>query len=146
MQNPILLLLRAIRLWLQGRVHFASYLDFDRREDRDETFHAFRKVMLDPGPEQPANPGASFQVRFRFKNLSAAANRRLSAIPTPLIVAQPGFRSKTWLLGAGTGDFMGYYEFDTQQDAETYWSSLPLAMMRRRAAEGTVEHKVAALD
>ena len=146
MQNPIALLLRATRLWLQGRVHFAGDLESDRRVDRDEMFQAFRKVTLDPRPEQPARPGATFQVRFRFKNLSAAANRRLSAIPTSLIVAQSGFRSKTWLLGTETGDFMGYYEFDTLLDAEAYRSSLPLAMMRRRAAEGSVVHEIAALE
>ena len=84
-QNPIALLLRAAWLWLQGRVHFVRDLESARREDRHEMFHAFRKVTLDPRSERSSRPRASFQVRFRFKNLSAAANRRLSAIPTPLI-------------------------------------------------------------
>jgi hypothetical protein len=60
----------------------------------------------------------------------------------PLIAAQPGFRSKTWLLGEETGDFIGYYEFDTVEAAEAYWESLPLRMMRRRAAEGSLRHTI----
>ena len=91
---------------------------------------------------KPAQPGATFQIRFRFKNLSATANRRLSLIPIPLIVAQPGFRAKTWMLGQQTGDFIGFYEFDTVEAAEAYSSSLPLRMMRRRAASGSLTHEV----
>jgi len=57
-------------------------------------------------------------------------------------VAQPGFRSKTWLIGQQTGDFMGLYEFDSAAAAEAYWNSLPLRMMRRRAAPGSLSHEV----
>ena len=141
-QNPLRLILRALGLWIHGRVHFRGGLENIRLEELGETFAAFRKVDVDPAAERPSPPGAIFQVRFRFKNLSAAANRRLSLIPVPLIVAQPGFRSKTWFLGQQTGDFIGLYEFDTAEEAETYWGSLPLRMMKRRAAPGSLTHKV----
>lgn len=141
-QNPLRLILRALGLWVHGKVHFRGGLESIRLEYHGETFAAFRKVDVDPAAEQPARPGAIFQVRFRFKNLSTAANRRLSLVPIPLIVAQPGFRSKTWLLGRQSGDFIGLYEFDTVEEAEAYRDSLPLRMMRRRAAEGSLSHKI----
>jgi hypothetical protein len=144
MQNPVTLFFRAVRLFLGGRVHFGAVPDGVEIEDRGERFRAFRRVVLD-APERPP-PGAVFRIRFAFRNLSPAANRRLSLIPIPFIVAQPGFRSKTWLLGEATGDFMGWYEFDTVGAANAYWTSLPLRMMRRRAAPGSLSYGVTALQ
>lgn len=125
MQNPIRLIIRAIAMGLAGRTRFERNLSTEHLFDRGERFIAFRKVVVNPATDQSNQPGAIFQVRFRFKNLSAAANRQLSLIPIPLIVAQPGFRSKTWLLGQETGNFIGSYEFDSIEDAEAYWDSLP---------------------
>lgn len=141
-QNPLALLLRTLKLWVSGRVSFCKDLESSGLEDRGESFVAFRKVTAEPKSDRPRQPGAIFHVRFRFKNLAAAANRRLSLIPTPFIVAQPGFRSKTWLLGERSGEFIGHYEFDTVEEAEAYWNSLPLKMMRRRAEPGSLTHAV----
>ena len=145
-QNPLALLVRALKLWLSGRIHFRRDLESCGLEDRGEAFVAFRQVVVDPTTDQPARAGATFQVRFRFKNLSATANRWLSLLPIPLIVAQPGFRSKTWLLGQQTGDFIGRYEFDTVETAEAYWHSLAMRMMRRRAAAGSLTREVIPFD
>ena len=142
MQNPVKLVLRALRLWLEGRIRFGSQLQTEGFEDRDERFSAFRKVVVKPTPEQPARVGAVLRVRFRFKNLSPTANRLLSLVPIPLIVAQPGFRSKTWLLGEDSGDFIGSYEFETVVAAETYLDSLPLRIMRRRVEPASLTHDV----
>jgi hypothetical protein len=114
----------------------------EKLEDRGECFSAFRKIAVD----RSSKPAPIFHVRFRFKNFSAGTNRWLSLIPIPLIVAQPGFRSKTWLLGEQTGDFIGRYEFDTVDAAEAYWRSLPLCMMKRRAAAGSLTHEILALQ
>lgn len=141
-QNPFILIARALKLWLSGRVQFEKGLDGEQIEVAGEIFEPFRKVVVKPRPAQPQRSGAIFCVRFRFKSFSSAANRRLSWIPIPLIVAQPGFRSKSWLLGRQTGDFMGVYEFDTTKQAEAYWNSLPLRMMRRRAQPGTLSYEV----
>ena len=143
MQNPMKLLLRALWLGLTGRTRFERDLTSARIEVGGERFAAFRRVTVAPTVDRPRRPGATFEVRFRFKSLSFAANRRLSLIPIPLIVAQPGFRSKTWLVGQESGDFIGRYEFDTVEQAEAYWDSLPLALMRRRAASGSLSHEVA---
>jgi len=141
-QNPLALLFRALGLWLGGRIRFGRDLENCGLEDRDEAFVAFRKVSAEPAADRLRQPGAIFRVRFRFKNLSAAANRWLSLIPIPLIVSQPGFRSKTWLLGQQTGDFIGHYEFETVEAAEAYWHSLPMWMMRHRAATGSLTYDV----
>ncbi len=145
MQNPLLLIIRAIGLALGGRTRFHGNLQEESLEDKQERFAAFRKIVVKPTSKQPAAPGAVFRVRFRFKNLSATVNRLLSLIPIPLIVAQPGFRSKTWLLGEESGDFIGYYEFDTAQAAQVYWNSLPLRIMRKRAADGSLTHEIVPL-
>jgi hypothetical protein len=70
----------------------------------------------------------------------------LSLIPIPLIAAQPGFQSKTWLIGEDSGDFLGNYEFDTVEAAKTYLDSLPLRIMRRRAEPGSLTHDVFSAD
>lgn len=144
MQNPLTLLFRAFLLFARSRVHFGRRTDAVELVDRGERFRPFRRVVVDVPQRRP--PGAIFRIRFAFRNLSPAANRRLSVIPIPFIVAQPGFRSKTWLLGEVTGDFMGWYEFDTVEAANAYWTSLPLRMMRRRAAPGSLSHTVTALQ
>jgi hypothetical protein len=141
-QNPAALLLRAIGLWLRGRVRFPGDSAGNGREGRGDRLEAFRKVVLESTSSRPIRAGAVFQVRFRFKNLSAAANRWLSLVPIPLIVAQPGFRSKTWLLDQESGAFVGRYEFDTVDEAEAYWDSLPMRLMRRRAVPGSLRHSI----
>jgi len=141
-QKPLRQLLRACWLLLSGRLHAGGVAAIPAIEDHGELFDAFRRVTLDPPVHRGQAPGAIFRVRFRFKNLSPRTNRLLSLIPIPLIVAQPGFRSKTWRLGQRTGDFMGHYEFESVAAAEAYWSSLPLRMMRRRAAPGSLHYEV----
>ena len=141
-QNPFRLLIRAMMLWVTRRIRFERDLASITLDYHGELFKAFRKIVIEKGKAQPARPAAIFRVRFRFKNLSPKANRRLSLIPVPFIAAQPGFRSKTWLLGERSGDFMGYYEFDTKADAVAYWGSLPLRMMRQRAQAGSLSYEV----
>ena len=137
-QNPPKLIVRAFVLWFQGRIHFVRSLDKEFMEDQGQRFTAFRKVILRVESTDSSEGNAIFQVRFKFKNLPLAINRLLSLIPIPLIIAQPGFRSKTWFLGDQTGEFIGYYEFASVEYAEAYWNSLPLRMMRRRAAPGSL--------
>jgi hypothetical protein len=75
----------------------------------DEDFEVFRKVVVKPSKDQPEKPGAILIVRFSFASLAAKTNRFLSLIPIPFIVAQQGFRSKTWMMGQKTGAFQGLY-------------------------------------
>lgn len=141
-QDPLALLRRALDLWLQGRISIGRDLPGAHLRNRGERFSAFRKVVVRGGSRASEGPGAVFTVRFRFKNLWPGLNRLLSLLPIPFIVAQPGFRSKTWLLGSKTGDFMGRYEFDSVESARAYGNSLPLGMMRVRAAPGSLSSSI----
>jgi len=142
-QRPPVLLARATVYGLRGRIHFTNDCIGDVHQGPDEKFVIFRKLVLDPSEAQPEKPGAVFTVRFHFASLSAGANKRLSLIPAPFIVAQPGFRSKTWMLGQDTGMFQGVYEWDSVGDAEAYWTSFPLRLMKKRAVPGSVFYEIA---
>jgi hypothetical protein len=139
------LLARATGYRLRGRIHFPKDSIGDVRPGPGEDFVVFREMVLDPSDGQPEAPGALFTVRFRFSRFSSAVNKRLSLVPAPFIAAQPGFRSKTWTLGAETGMFQGVYEWDTIADAEAYWTSFPMRLMKRRAIPDSITHEVDAL-
>jgi hypothetical protein len=141
-QFPPLLLARATLLRLRGRVHFPKDRVGSVEHEESENFLVFRKVVLDPAGDQLEKPGARFTVRFRFARFGVRTNRLLSRIPIPFIVAQPGFRSKTWMMGMETGDFQGLYEWDSIEDAEDYWTSFPMKLMKKRAVPQTLTHEI----
>lgn len=136
---PPVLLVRAFWLRLRGKVHFPRDRIGEIVAGDVEDYHVFRQMVVDPIAEETTPPGAVLDVRFRFKRFSPAANRQLSRIPMPFIAVQPGFRSKTWMVGERSGAFRGMYEWATAEDAECYRDSLPMRMMRRRAVDGTLE-------
>jgi len=141
-QLPPAMLARATASRLRGRVHFLKNCIGDVYQGPHEEFVVFRKMVLDPTEAQPEKPGAVFTVRFRFAKFSVKANKRLSLIPAPFIVAQPGFRSKAWMFGRDTVMFQGVYEWDSVEDAEAYWTSFPMSLMKRRAVPGSVWHEI----
>ena len=140
-QVPPLLLIRATKLLLQGRVHFPKER-YGEIVKEDEEFEVIRKVVVDPKENQPQKPAAIFRVYFKFARFSPKTNKYLSLIPIPLIVAQPGFRSKPWLTGKDTGMFQGLYEWDTVEDAEHYWNSFPLKLMKGRSVPETLKYEI----
>lgn len=140
-QIPLMLLVRATSLLFQGRVHFQKNQIGDIIQE-DEEFEIIRKVVVDPDKNQPEKPAAIFRVYFKFARFSQKTNKYLSLIPIPLIVAQPGFRSKAWLTGKDTGTFQGFYEWDTVEDAEHYRNSFPLKMMKSRAIPETLKYEI----
>lgn len=140
-QIPPLLLVRASGLLLSGRVHFPKNR-LGETVHEGEDFKIFRQVVLDPTSNHSDSPGAIFKVCFQFARFSAETNRILSLIPIPFIVAQSGFRSKTWLLGQETGLFQGFYEWDTLKDAENYWTSFPMILMKKRAVPNSLTYSI----
>ncbi|UCC96744.1 MAG: hypothetical protein JSW66_12970 [Phycisphaerales bacterium] len=144
-QFPPLLLARAAGLELRGRIHFAKDSIGDVEHGKDEDFEVFRKIILEPSKDQPEKPRALLIVRFRFARFAARTNRLLSLIPIPFIVAQQGFRSKTWMTGQKTGAFQGLYEWDSIEDAQKYWTSFPMKLMKKRAVPGTLNHEITAV-
>ena len=141
-QFPPVLFARATWLRLNRRVHFPREPIGNVHAGDQEDYQVFRKMVVDPAGTQPPQPGARLEVTFRFARFSPATNKRLSRIPMPLIAAQPGFRSKTWMLGRESGAFKGVYEWDTVEDAENYWMSFPMRLMKRRAVPETLSRGI----
>ncbi len=144
-QFPPILLARITGLMLQGRVHFVKDCIGGVEHGKDEDFEVFRKVILKPSKNQPEKPRAIFIVLFFFARFAAKTNRFLSLIPIPFIVAQPGFRSKTWMIGQKSGAFQGVYEWDSIEDAKKYWTSFPMKLMKRRSVPETLSHEIKAV-
>lgn len=140
-QIPPVLLARAAGLYLRGRVHFPNSQNGDSIQENEE-FIIFRKVFVDPDANQPIKPKALFRVYFHFARFSFKVNKTLSLIPIPFIIAQPGFRSKTWLTGKDTAMFQGLYEWDSVDDAEHYLNSFPLKLMKSRAIPDTLKYEI----
>ena len=144
-RGPFSSIVRAIYLLIQGRIHFPK----DRLGeivDEGEDFEIFRHMTLDPGKDQPEKPGAIFKVRFQFASMSPEMNIRTSFIPVPFIVAQPGFRSKMWVLGRESGEFQGIYEWDIVASAENYWTSFPMKLMKRRAVPESLSYEIEGIE
>jgi hypothetical protein len=137
-----LLLARAVLLGLRGRIRFPGDRIGEIEQGAGEDFRIFRKMILLPSKDRARKPGATFVVQFRFARFGARTNRLLSLIPIPFIAAQPGFRSKTWMIGTKTGMFRGLYEWETVGDAEEYWESFPMRLMRNRAVPETLRHEI----
>ena len=138
---PPIQLGRAIKYYFQGRLHFDKDVIGQLRKEDDE-YEVFRKIVLDAQGNKGKQPEAIFRVTFNFKGLSETTNKKLSLLPIPFIVAQHGFRSKTWMLGRKTGRFQGFYEWDTIEDANQYWHSFPMKMMKRRAISSSLQYEV----
>lgn len=143
---PPVLLVRALWLRLRGRVHFPRDRIGEIVGGEEENYRVYRQMVVVPVADGARPPGAIFDVRFRFTRFSPETNRRLSGIPMPFIAVQPGFRSKTWMVGERSGAFRGVYEWATVEDAECYWDSFPMRLMRRRAVERTLEQSITALE
>ena len=141
-QIPPILLARSTALLLFGRIHFKKDEIGRIVKEPDEDFVVFRKVVLDPFSKQSEKPRAILKVQFHFAKYSTTVNKKLSFLPIPLIVAQPGFRSKTWMLGQETGKFQGFYEWDKIEDAENYWHSFPMKLMKNRARTNSLSYKI----
>ena len=140
-RGPFSSIVYAIYFLIQGRIHFPK----DRLGEtvnEGEDFEIFRHMTLDLGKDQPEKPGAIFKVRFQFASMSPEMNKRTSRIPIPFIVAQPGFRSKMWALGRESGEFLGIYEWDTVASAESYWTSFPMKLMKRRGVPESLSYEI----
>jgi len=136
---------RATAYRLSGRVRFDKECIGDVVVGPDDEFVVFRKMVLASPKGHSDPPRALFTVRFHFARFPATANKRLSLIPAAFIAAQPGFVSKTWLLGRNTGMFCGVYEWRSSGDAESYWTSFPMRLMKRRAVPESLGYEITAI-
>jgi hypothetical protein len=141
-QAPPLLLARAASLWYAGRIHFPK----DRIGEiihEDEPFEIFRQMIAEPVVYRQSDPPrAILRVYFHYTHFSPRVNKVLSLIPVPLIAAQPGFRSKTWLVGRETGITQGLYERSIAEDAENYWMSFPMRLLKKRSVPASLLYNI----
>jgi len=144
-QSPPILLWRALLLWFKKRVIFPKDV-VGNVIYGEEQFKIFRKVIVLHKDHQLGTPRALCKVKFHFKKFSFATNRRLSLIPIPFIIAQPGFISKTWSVGTETSCFQGLYEWESLQAAENYVNSFPLRLMKKRARPDSLHIQIAKVD
>lgn len=140
-QRPTELILQSFKLRLHGKLQFEPPTSGVVVYENGAAFRPFRKVCVNENIV-PSRFPVLVKVKFRFRNLPFWMNRLLSWIPVPLITAQPGFISKTWYQRPSASEFMGIYEFSSAESASNYWQSLPLTMMKRRAAKGTLQGEI----
>ena len=78
-----------------GNVHFPEeYVNDVLTMEDGQRFTVFRRLTVDGNEDSQATP-AVFKVRFRFKNLSIEANKRLSIIPAPFLMGMKAFWKRT---------------------------------------------------
>jgi len=141
--KPLTLMARASLFFFQRRIRFENdavgklFCEFE-----EDDYEVFRKVILDPKGDQPKKPGAVFRVTFIFARFNIPTNKKLSLLPIPFIIGQPGFRSKTWMIGKKTGTFQGLYEWDTVESAKDYWNSFPMRLMKRRSVPKSLHYEI----
>lgn len=127
---------------LRGSVHFPEeYVGDVLTMEDGQKFTVFRRLKVDGQGENHDNQ-AVFKVRFKFKNLSTGANKRLSIIPAPFLMGMKGFREKDWTINENTNDFQGIYQWSTKETAERYPDTFIFRLMTKRAAPGTVSYEI----
>jgi len=131
-----------IRNLLRGYVHFPKeYVGDVLTMENGKMFTVFRRLKVDGKGDNPADL-AVFKVRFKFKNLSTGANKRLSIIPAPFLMGMKGFREKNWTINENTNDFQGIYQWTSREMAERYPDTFIFKLMTKRAAPGTVSYEI----
>jgi hypothetical protein len=124
-----------------GRVHFPrTHVNRVVLLD-DGSWRVFRELVVDAPPGTPPAE-AVFRPRFHVKGMSPTVNQWFSWLPIPFFAGLPGFRRKLWLVDPVSGDFSGYYEWQTPEDAEAYAHSFAMRFMTRRSVPSSVSARV----
>jgi hypothetical protein len=127
---------------LRGYVHFPEeYVGDVLTMEDGQKFTIFRRLKVD-GNGDNHDDLAVFKIRFKFKNLSTGANKRLSIIPAPFLMGMTGFREKNWTINENTNDFQGIYQWTSREMAERYPDTFIFKLMTKRAAPGTVSYEI----
>lgn len=127
---------------LSGRVRFPAHLIGKAiTMDDGRSFEVFRDLKVNTGRDQGIAMSV-FKVRFMFKGMPVWANKRLSMMPAPFLIAFPGFREKIWTINEETGEFQGIYQWDSLESAERYPESFIFKAMTKRAVSGSVSIEI----
>jgi hypothetical protein len=106
-----------------------------------QNYRIFRRLQID-GKSKNHSDKTIFKVKFRFRNLSPEANKRLSIIPAPFLVGMKGFREKIWTINEKTNEFQGIYQWSSRETAGRYPETFIFRLMTKRAAPGTVSYEI----
>jgi hypothetical protein len=132
----------AIGNLLSGNVHFSEdNIGHVLKMKDGQNYTIFSWLKVDGKAGNPAN-FAVFKVRFKFKNLSNQANKRLSIIPAPFLIGIKGFQEKIWTINESTNDFQGIYQWSSKEMAIRYPDTFIFKLMTKRAAPGTVSYEI----
>ena len=146
--SPISSMFQSIKYLLTGRIHFLHTSVGKKMVLDNEEWVVFRQIVVEPDKNRPEIPQAVFRPRFHVKGMKVKQNILFSNFSIPFFIGLPGFRSKTWMYNEETGDFSGYYEWDTVEDAENYKNSFAASFMTNRSepesVSFTVQKRVAA--
>jgi hypothetical protein len=135
--------LKALQYLLSGRLHFPKeQVGAGFGDERGQRFRVFRYAVVNPGPAHAGKPQAVFIPHFHVAGMSVRVNMLFSLLPIPFYIGLPGFRSKRWMVDDATGDFAGYYEWETVANAENYAHSFAAKFMTARSVPGSVWFKV----
>ena len=127
---------------LRGYVHFPQeYVGDVLTMEDGQMFTVYRRLKVD-GKEDNHDDLAVFKVKFKFKNLSTGANKRLSIIPAPFLMGMTGFREKIWTINKSTNDFQGIYQWSSKEAAMRYPDTFIFKLMTKRAASGTISYEI----
>jgi len=135
----------AVSIWrlLTGRISFPRNRVGQgvTMEDGDAQT-VFREVRVASSKSVPVESMTILKVRFKFARYSAAANRRLSLIPIPIIAGMPGFRQKIWSFSGESGFSQGIYQFELMSQAEEYRNSPVMSVLEKRSVKGSTSHEL----
>ena len=132
----------AIGNLLSGNVHFPEDNIGHVLQMKDgQNYKIFRWLKVDYKAGNTEN-SAVFKVRFKFKNLSTQANKRLSIIPVPFLMGMKGFQEKIWTINKSTNDFQGIYQWSSKEMAMRYPDTFIFKLMTKRAVPGTISYEI----
>lgn len=137
--NPFTSAWKSLGYLLTGRLRFdRSRVGQQFIDQRGQRFVVFRYAVLHPQAGQAARPGAVFIPHFHVAHMPPWVNRWFSLLPMIFFLGLPGFRSKCWLVDPLNGDFSGYYEWETLEDAQNYARSFAMRFMSARSEPASV--------
>jgi hypothetical protein len=110
-------------------------------DEHGQQFRVFRYAII-ASKHVDVKPKAIFIAHFHVAGMTAGMNKWFSLLPIPFYIGLPGFRSKHWMIDEASGDFAGYYEWDTMEDAENYAGSFAAKFMMARSVPDSVWFRV----
>lgn len=134
--------LKALQYILAGRLHFpenqigAIFVD-----EKGQLFRVFRHAVVE-SKQRPLNAKAVFIAHFHVAGMTISMNILFSLLAIPFFIGLPGLLSKQWMVDEATGDFAGYYEWETVEDAGHYATSFAAKFMMARSVPETVWFRV----